>query len=145
MNVKVQDLMVENVMSASPSQSIGRVREVMKKHRIHSMPVLDEQREPVGIVTSTDVLSAADESAPVSTIMSDMVFTVPGYGDPSLAARIMRNHHLHHVLVTHEKKLVGIVSSFDLLKLVEDHRFVMKGAPGQSKRHAGSRKKGEQD
>ena len=41
----------------------------------------------------------------------------------------MRNHRIHHVVVTHEKKVVGILSAFDLLKLVEDHRFVMKSAP----------------
>ena len=36
---------------------------------------------------------------------------------------------IHHAVVTHEKKVVGMISSFDLLKLVEDHRFVMKNPP----------------
>ena len=62
------------------------------------------------------------------------MLTVPQYGDPSLAARIMRNHKIHHVIVTHEQKVVGIISSFDLLKLVEDHRYVMKNPPTPKKR-----------
>ena len=41
----------------------------------------------------------------------------------------MRKHRVNHVIVTHEKKIVGILSSFDLLQLVEEHRFVMKNAP----------------
>ena len=42
------------------------------------------------------------------------------------------NHKVNHVVVTHEKKIVGILSSFDLLKLVEEHRFTMKpGANGK--------------
>ena len=51
---------------------------------------------------------------------------MPQYNDASIAARIMRKNKIHHVVVTHEKKVVGLISSFDLLKLVEGHRFVMK-------------------
>lgn len=61
--------------------------------------------------------------------MSDKVYTIPQYNDVHQAARLMRNHHIHHVVVTHEKVVVGIISSFDLLELVEDHRFVMKPGP----------------
>ena len=61
------------------------------------------------------------------------VITIPEYNDASAAARVMRNHKIHHVVVTKEKEIVGIISSFDLLQLVEDHRFVMKGAPTPKK------------
>jgi signal-transduction protein with cAMP-binding, CBS, and nucleotidyltransferase domain len=47
----------------------------------------------------------------------------------------MRNHNLHHVVVTDEKKIVGLLSSFDFLRLIEEHRFVMKNAPTESTRH----------
>ena len=51
----------------------------------------------------------------------------------------MRNHNIHRVVVTHEKQVVGMLSAFDLLKLVEDHRYVAKNAPTQSKRKGGKR------
>jgi CBS domain-containing protein len=66
--------------------------------------------------------------------MSENVHKLPAYNNVDVAARVMRKHKIHHVVVTHEKKVVGILSTFDLLKLVEDHRFVMKSAP-----QAGSR------
>ena len=75
--------------------------------------------------------------------MSDGVFTVPQYSDVSLAARMMRNHKIHHVVVTHEKLVVGLISSYDLLKLVEDHRFAMKNPPGESKQKGGKRRQKE--
>ena len=53
---------------------------------------------------------------------------------PHIAARIMRNHHIHHVVVTEKKKAVGIVSAYDLLRLVEDHRFTAKAAPTAGKK-----------
>jgi signal-transduction protein with cAMP-binding, CBS, and nucleotidyltransferase domain len=71
--------------------------------------------------------------------MTEKVYTVPRYDDVSSAARVMRNHKIHHVVVTHEQQVVGILSSFDLLKLVEDHRFVPKNAPTGSKRQGSKR------
>jgi hypothetical protein len=38
-------------------------------------------------------------------------------------------------VVTHEKKVVGILSSFDLLKLVEEHRWVPKNPPSPKQRN----------
>lgn len=142
MNAKIADLMTEKVMSATPHQTVGHLRDVMQTHAVNCMPIVDGEGNPVGIVTSTDVLKAEKEGTPISQIMTEKIYTVPQYGDVSLAARIMRNHNIHHVLVTHEQQLVGIISSFDLLRLVEDHRFVMKNAPDVSKR-GGKRKKSE--
>ncbi len=141
-NVKIDDLMVKSVMAANPRQSVGSVRDTMNAHRIHSMPVLDEEGRPLGIVTATDVLSSDKDQTEVRHVMSTDVKTVPQYGDPSLAARIMRNHRIHHLLVTHEQKVVGIVSSFDLLVLIEDKRFSAKNAPTPNSK-GGARKKSE--
>jgi signal-transduction protein with cAMP-binding, CBS, and nucleotidyltransferase domain len=41
---------------------------------------------------------------------------------------MMRNNHIHHLAVTHEKKIIGMLSSYDLLKLVENHRCIPKNA-----------------
>ena len=40
----------------------------------------------------------------------------------------------HIGIVTEDKKVVGMVSSFDLLRLVEDHRFTMKQGPTPSRK-----------
>ena len=65
--------------------------------------------------------------------MTGSVTVVPAYNDASVAARIMRKRKIHHVIVTHEKKVVGIISSFDLLKLVEGRRFLANNAPTSAK------------
>ena len=66
--------------------------------------------------------------------MTTPVYTVPRYEGPHIAARVMKNHRIHHVVVTHEKKVVGMLSSYDLLELVSGHRFVMKPGPTESTR-----------
>lgn len=143
MNVTVDDLMVARVMTTTPHQTYGHVKRVLNEHSVSCMPVVNGEQEPVGIVSTTDFLEERSDETPVGQFMTTKIFTVPRYADPSLAARIMRNHHIHHVVVTDEKKVVGIVSSFDLLRLVEDHRFTMKNPPDVSKSKRGKRTKEE--
>lgn len=134
MNVTIDELMQPNVMTATPHQTVGHVRQVMRDHAVSSMPVVDTDGHPVGIVTATDFLDNLAEGTPVSKVMATPVFTVPRYDGPHIAARVMRNHHLHHVVVTEGQEVVGILTSYDLLELVEDHRFVAKNGPTPSKR-----------
>jgi len=137
MNVKIRDLMVERVITARPHHSVEHVRGLMERNGIHAVPVVGPDDEPVGIVSATDLIGDHNGNSPINTLMTERVYTVPAYNDAHVAARVMRNHKIHHVVVTHEKQVVGIVSSFDLLKLVEEHRFVMKPAPGAERRKAG--------
>jgi len=126
--------MAKNVRTVTPSETAGDGRQLLSEHQGSCVPVVDSENQPVGIISSNDFLEDPDDSTPASEIMSEHVYTVPRYGAPSLAARIMRNHGIHHVVVTHEKQVVGLMSSFDLLRLVEDHSFVMKNPPSVSKR-----------
>jgi len=129
MSVKIGDVMVAQVMVASPNQTVGHVRKVMEEHRIGCMPVARSDGEPAGIVTTSDLIGTTSETTRISQIMSRNVHTISRYADVAQAASIMRKHRIHHVLVTHEKRIVGVVSTFDLVGLLEDRRFVAKNAP----------------
>ena len=139
MNVKVHELMTESVVTAEPHQSVEHVRKMLDKNGISAVPVVDTEQRPIGIISSTDLAQDVKGGAPISSIMTDKVYTVPQYDDVSIAARVMRNHRIHRVVVTHEQKVVGMLSAFDLLKLVEGHRFVAKNAPTRSKRKGAKR------
>lgn len=132
MNVKIADLMSSRVIVAQPHHTTEHVRSLMETNKIKAVPIVGPDEEAVGIVTSTDLVADRSPSTPVSEYMTRDVKVIPAYNDVSAAARAMRNAKIHHVVVTHEKKVTGILSSFDLLKLVEDHRFVMKAAPTKS-------------
>ena len=136
MNIKIADLMAKRVITAQPHSSVDHVRALMERNRIHAIPIVGPEGEASGIVTTADLARKLKGETPVKRIMSDQVLSVPAYNDVSAAARIMRKHKIHHVVVTHEKKVVGIISSFDLLKLVEGHRFTMKNAPQPRRKRA---------
>ena len=133
MNVKIADLMVDNVITAQPHQTVGHIKKVLHTNQIGAIPVVNSENEPVGIVTYNDLSKDLKSGTPISNLLQDHVFQVPAYNDISVAAKIMRKHKIHHVLVTHEGQLKGIISSFDLLKLIDGHRFTMKNPP-QTKR-----------
>jgi CBS domain-containing protein len=127
--VRVEDLMVSPVVTVTRHQSVGHARELIAQHGIHSLPVVGPEGEALGIVTTADLIETVADETLLGNVMTREVICVARYADPELAARLMRKHHIHHLVVTHEKKVVGILSSFDLLRLVEDRRFVEKGMP----------------
>jgi len=136
MNVKVNELMSESVVTTQPHKTVEHVRALLERNELSAVPVVDSDEQPVGIVSATDLLPDLKPNSPINSIMTEKVYTVPQYDDVSTAARVMRNHKIHRVVVTHEQRVVGVLSSFDLLELVEGHRFVAKNPPTESKRPA---------
>jgi len=143
MSVKVQDLMSSNVITAQLHQTVGEIKGKMTKSKLRNIPVVSVDNVPIGVVSASDLLAAEKEGTPISNIMTEKVYTIPEYEDVSVAARMMRNHKIHHLIVTQEQKVVGVISSFDLMKLIEGHRFVMKNAPTPKSKGVGKRTKAE--
>lgn len=139
MNAKVADLMTDSVVTTEPHASVDHIRRMLQRNKVGAVPVVDSEGRPVGIVSATDLVSGLKPDSPISTIMTGKVYTVPKYDDASVAARIMRNHKIHRVIVTHEQKVVGVISAFDLLELVEEHRWVPKNPPSVSRKKKGRR------
>jgi len=139
MNVKVHELMAKPVVTTQPHASVEHVRGILERNKIGAIPVVDSDAKPVGIVSTTDLAADLKPASPISALMTEKVYSVPKYDDVSTAARVMRNHKIHHLVVTHEQQVAGILSAFDLLKLVEGHRFVAKNAPTESKRKGSKR------
>lgn len=140
MNVKVNELMAQSVVTTQPHKSVAHVRGLLERNKVGAIPVIDSEGRPVGIVSTSDLVAELNPESPVRVVMTEKVYTVPAYDDVSTAARVMRNHRIHRVVVTDEQRVVGILSAFDLLELVEDHRFVARNAPTGSKRKGSKRR-----
>ena len=106
-NTRVHDLMTRSVVTTERNSSIEQVRRLLEEHAVGAIPIVDQVGRPVGIVSSTDLLRDLDPGSPVEMVMTEEVHTVPQYDDVSVAARVMRNHRIHRVVVTHEKASCG--------------------------------------
>ena len=57
----------------------------------------------------------------VDEAMSPSAITVSPEDAVSTVAVLMRTNHIHRVIVTNEKKVVGIITALGLLKVLEQH------------------------
>lgn len=55
-DMKISEVMTRRVATLDPGQHIGAVAEVLIEHLFHAVPIVNEQRELLGIVTTTDIL-----------------------------------------------------------------------------------------
>ena len=118
--MKIADLIRFEPIVATPDDTAETIREKFIDHGIHCLPVVDEMRTAIGIVTSTDLEDDIPDETPVGQIMSDNIFPVGPNDDARDAARLMRDQQVHHLVVTEEGKVAGVISALDLLRVIEE-------------------------
>jgi|KBSMisStaDraftv2_1062788.scaffolds.fasta_scaffold03077_12 CBS domain-containing membrane protein len=123
----VRDLMTSTVVSVGARESISHVLSMMDERRIRHVPVVDEQRTVVGVVSQRDVLQRAlfQHSGTVNDIMSWHIETIGPDDDISVAARIMLDHKYGCLPVVEHGRLAGILTEADFVRHMAAH-------PGES-------------
>ena len=119
----VEDLMSKQVVTMQQNHTVEQARRLIHEHGVTAIPVVGDGDELRGIVSTTDLAADLDGDTPVKQVMNEGVYAIPTGMELHLAAQMMRNQHIHRVVVVEEKRVVGILSAFDLLKLVEDKRW----------------------
>jgi predicted transcriptional regulator len=73
------------------------------------------------------------EKVPVEVrdIMTPMVFSVDEQTPVQDLADVMMREHLHRIFVTKGKKITGIITTYDMLKLVSDQELTKRCAAGR--------------
>jgi len=112
----VEEVMSTDVTTASIIDVIGPLRTRMIEQKIHCIPIVDRDGNVAGIVTSADLVEEWAPQMGVETVMSRDVETVPRHRTVADAARTMIDKGIHHLVVTERDQIVGVVSSFDLLR-----------------------------
>ncbi len=110
----VDDLMTVEPIVVSPSDTLGRARDLVLTLGIHALPVMLRD-EVVGLVTSHDLVDDWPDDELVSTVMSEAPLTIDVDAGVSEAADLMVERRIHHLLVERAGQPVGILSSLDLL------------------------------
>jgi CBS domain-containing protein len=125
--VYVAQVMSTNVFSVPANMPVAEVSRILTERRFTGAPVVDAEGKLIGVISQTDLLSdkvqraasEGDAAAPVQTaesVMTPLVCTVPRDTDIRAAARLMVNEKIHRLIVTDGERVVGIVSTLDLLR-----------------------------
>jgi CBS domain-containing protein len=112
----VEEIMSTDVVTANVNDVVGSVRDVMLAKRVHAVPVLDDSGALVGLVTSADLVEEWSPQMGVRTVVNHDVMTAGIHTTVVDAARMMVERHVHHLVVMQRQEVVGIVSSFDVMR-----------------------------
>ncbi|GAB4363062.1 MAG: hypothetical protein Kow0060_19640 [Methylohalobius crimeensis] len=124
MTLQVKDIMEPEVVSVAPEMTLDQFEEFLTIQNIDGAPVQNGAGEIVGIASKTDVVRALQFSGArgnaidVKDIMTDQAIFIPPDLSPREAAELMIEHGIHRLLVGDKQHIRGIITAFDLLRLV---------------------------
>ncbi len=118
--VKVDDFMTKDVVTADEETSVIRTASMMGKQRIGSV-IITRKGEPFGIFTERDLLTGflAMGRALFSEVgpeCSSPLVTIPAGTSVHRAAATMALKHIRRLPVAKDDKLVGIITARDLVE-----------------------------
>ena len=111
--------MVVNPVTIFPDQRLADVLELMRRHRISGVPVIERDgRRLVGIITNRDVRFANDPEQPVHELMTkDGLVTVREGVDRDEAKRLLHRHRIEKLLVVDDAyRCIGLITVKDIEK-----------------------------
>jgi acetoin utilization protein AcuB len=120
--MRVQDIMSNKVRSIPRELDTAAARYTMRNANCHHLVVVEGDRI-VGILSQRDLGGSRDEALPagqVGDIMSSHVVVAAPETSIRTAANLLRGHNIGCLPVVDGKKLVGIVTTSDLLALIGD-------------------------
>ncbi len=141
MQFYVKDIMTIELVTIQENTSVRDAIKIFSSNAVSGVPVINQEDELTGVLSASDILQ--NESGhtfysmpykkefeleliqdskffdqPVSSIMSEELYTIEPGATIAKMAGIMYEKKIHRLLVTEYNKLVGIATTFDLLKLL---------------------------
>jgi CBS domain-containing membrane protein len=136
--VSCEDIMSHDVVSVSTDTTLNDAWGLLRKHKVKLLPVIDEQRQVLGIISLVDYLKRLElegyedlygrlesfvkgegegSDAPrVGNIMASPAFTVQQSEPIVSLVPLLSDKGMHHVpVVDADNKLVGIITQSDLI------------------------------
>jgi CBS domain-containing protein len=145
---RIRDVMTTQVVTIDRITPFKEIAELLVRHQISGVPVLELGRRVAGVVTEGDLIAARDKRAgsrrywtgvlrydtdrarylrlTAQQLMTSPAVTTHPDASIAAAARLMNAHHVKRLPVTDpDGKLVGVVSRRDLLHVfcVPDHEI----------------------
>ncbi|GAB6138528.1 sigma 54-interacting transcriptional regulator [Halanaerobaculum tunisiense] len=122
--LKVKDIMLEKVVMIRSNMSLNEVNEIFINQRINSAPIVDEDNNRLGLITSHYLLQMINNSTSLTKKISSCLA-----GSINLPEMITINHHqsvddiINNVfdrefvaVVNDQDEIIGILSTTDLMK-----------------------------
>ena len=114
------------IITIGPEQTLLEVVELLVRHNIGALPVVDGQGKLIGIISERDVIRRVAETeklneTAVREVMTRTVIVGVPQDDVISVANTMTERRFRHLPIMHGDNLVGIISIGDILKAQRDN------------------------
>ncbi len=119
--IKVKDTMTKEVISFSQKATFREIQMSLKKNRISGVPILDEKKNIIGMISIDNVITALDEgyvNEEVKSYMTRDVITIPQSDSLVSAIKKFERYKYGRLPVTKNARsnmIVGILTMGDIL------------------------------
>ena len=135
---RVEDIMTVNPIGIFPNSLMPKAARILLENKIAALPVFNEQRGALGILTTSDIFRFILAELPelkrvlrVSDYMAEEVVTIDPQTSLLEAQRLMGTKRMRALPVIENDKLVGLVTRTDLMKTAPS-RFASPNNQDQS-------------
>jgi CBS domain-containing protein len=120
MNESVSTIMIKNLITLTPENTLAEVSEIFNTRKIHHIPIVNNG-VLVGLITTYDLWrkNALHETYPnikVGEVMSKKLIKLEPEDKIGTAAELFLDNRFHALPVVQGDVLVGLVTTFDVLK-----------------------------
>ena len=111
--------MIQDPVTLSINSNVGDALELMKQHKIGGIPVVDEGRKLVGIVTNRDLRFQKDVNLAVKKVMtSENIITTKEGTSLDNAREILQEYKIEKLPVVNDNnELMGLITYKDITKV----------------------------
>lgn len=123
--------MIFDPVTITPLQTVGDALRIMHENHIGGIPVVDNNKCLVGIVTNRDLRFQTNEELPISEVMTKDNIVTTTNPNLSEASAILLRHKIEKLpVVDNNKKLVGLITYRDITK-IKDYPQACKDSKGR--------------
>ena len=136
---RAENGMIYDPITIKSDSSVKDTLDLMAEYHIGGIPVVDEEKKLVGIVTNRDLRFETNMARPICEIMTpaDKVVCTNQKTDMEAAARILRENKIEKLpVVDNDGKLVGLITYKDITK-AKDKPMACKDSKGRLRVAAG--------
>lgn len=116
----VRDLMTFGTITLPKNAAVIEAVDLLVEGNIHGIVVVDERREPIGVISEADISKALGrnfEDVNVTEIMHSPIETIGMDETIKNAAEIMKSKHIHRLIVIDDsKQMRGVLSLTDIIR-----------------------------
>lgn len=126
---KVAELMATELVTITQHTPLHEAKELFDKHGIHHLPVVGHAGELEGMLSHSDFLKLVGRESGQLTAGDMMVTKLAKLtADDSIrtAANVFRLNKFHALPVVDGDKLIGIITTHDLIRLIDDEKVELK-------------------